>query len=117
LQIKTHSHDINSTFYFSLCSEVGKVIGGTKGNKILEYVSGAPNKATVVDEVPNIFDYDQLTKYGYGVSLSVALEVLVPENIRFSPCLCLIAFGDTHYGRRGAVGNVQTDGYGASSSP
>jgi hypothetical protein len=68
IQSKTHNHAINSSSYFSFCSEVGKVIGGTKGNKILEYVSGAPNKAIVVDEVPNVFDYDQLTKYGYGVS-------------------------------------------------
>lgn len=48
--------------------EVGKVIGGTKGNKILEYVSGAPNKAFVIEDEPEIFDYDQLTKYGYDVS-------------------------------------------------
>ena len=47
-------------------SEVGRVIGGTKGNAILEYVSGAPNKAQVIDEVPDIFDYNQLAKYGYS---------------------------------------------------
>lgn len=47
-------------------SEVGKVIGGTKGNAILEYVSGAPNKAIVIDEVPDIFDYTELAKYGYS---------------------------------------------------
>ena len=47
--------------------EKGKVIGGTKGNKILEYVSGAPNKEQVIDQAPNVFDYDELTKYGYGV--------------------------------------------------
>jgi len=41
-------------------------VGGTKGNKILEYVSGAPNKATVLEEPPNPLDYDELTKYGYG---------------------------------------------------
>jgi hypothetical protein len=46
--------------------QIGKVIGGTKGNKILEYVSGAPNKAVVTVESPNPFDYDELTKYGYG---------------------------------------------------
>jgi hypothetical protein len=48
--------------------EVGKVIGGTKGNAILNYVSGAPNKETIIQEAPNVFDYDELTKYGYGVS-------------------------------------------------
>lgn len=47
-------------------SEIGKVVGGTKGNLILEYVSAAPNKATVTEEPPNPLDYDELTKYGYG---------------------------------------------------
>mmetsp|Transcript_18823 Transcript_18823/g.23098 ORF Transcript_18823/g.23098 Transcript_18823/m.23098 type:complete len:405 (-) Transcript_18823:29-1243(-) len=47
-------------------SEVGKVIGGTKGNIVLEYVSGAPNKPQVIDEVPDIFDYTELAKYGYS---------------------------------------------------
>lgn len=47
-------------------SEVGKVIGGTKGNAILEYVSGAPNKAFVIDEAPDIFDYSELVKYGFS---------------------------------------------------
>lgn len=46
--------------------EVGKVVGGTKGNLVLEYVSGSPNKEFVIEEEPNIFDYDQLSKYGYG---------------------------------------------------
>jgi len=50
-------------------SEVGKVIGGTKGNPVLEYISGAPNKPIVIEDEPNIFDYDQLTKYGYDVSV------------------------------------------------
>ena len=42
------------------------MIGGTRGNAILEYVSGSPNKQRVPDEVPDIFDYDELEKYGYG---------------------------------------------------
>jgi hypothetical protein len=46
------------------------VIGGTKGNFILEYVSGAPNKARINDRIPNVFDYDELTKYGFSVSKS-----------------------------------------------
>ena len=46
--------------------QVGKIIGGTKGNPVLEYVSGAPNKPIVIDEPPNIFDYDELERYGYG---------------------------------------------------
>lgn len=49
-------------------SEVGKVVGGTKGNPVLEYISGAPNKPIVIEDEPNIFDYDQLTKYGFDVS-------------------------------------------------
>lgn len=47
-------------------SEVGRVMGGTKGNKILEYVSGAPNKEVVIEAEPNVFDYDELGKYGFG---------------------------------------------------
>ncbi len=50
----------------TLCSEVGKVIGGTKGNAILEYVSGAPNKAQIIEEAPDIFDYNELSKYGFS---------------------------------------------------
>ncbi|GAX17100.1 hypothetical protein FisN_5Hh486 [Fistulifera solaris] len=45
---------------------VGKTIGGTKGNPILEFVSAAPNKGFVIEAPPNPFDYDELTKYGYG---------------------------------------------------
>jgi hypothetical protein len=51
-----------------MCREKGKVIGGTKGNKVLDYISGAPVKEQVVERIPNVFDYDQLTKYGYSVS-------------------------------------------------
>eukprot|EP00579_Thalassiosira_antarctica_P004423 CAMPEP_0201879360 /NCGR_PEP_ID=MMETSP0902-20130614/10260_1 /ASSEMBLY_ACC=CAM_ASM_000551 /TAXON_ID=420261 /ORGANISM="Thalassiosira antarctica, Strain CCMP982" /LENGTH=378 /DNA_ID=CAMNT_0048407161 /DNA_START=51 /DNA_END=1187 /DNA_ORIENTATION=+ len=47
-------------------AEIGKVIGGTRGNVVLEYVSGSPNKQRVQDEVPDIFDYDELIKYGYA---------------------------------------------------
>ena len=46
--------------------EVGKVIGGTRGNAVLEYISGAPNKQRVNEEIPDIFDYDELTKYGFS---------------------------------------------------
>jgi hypothetical protein len=47
-------------------SEIGKVIGGTRGNVVLEYISGAPNKARVQENAPEIFDYDELEKYGFG---------------------------------------------------
>jgi hypothetical protein len=46
--------------------EVGTVIGGTRGNKVLEFVSGSPNKARIQEEAPDIFDYDELIKYGYS---------------------------------------------------
>lgn len=46
--------------------EVGKVIGGTRGNAVLEYISGSPNKQRVQEDVPDIFDYDELTKYGFS---------------------------------------------------
>lgn len=47
-------------------SELGKVIGGTKGNAVLEFISGAPNKEIVLDELPDVFDYSELGKYGYS---------------------------------------------------
>jgi len=46
--------------------EIGKVVGGTKGNAVLEFVSGAPNKAFVVERAPDALSYGELTKYGYG---------------------------------------------------
>ena len=47
-------------------AEIGKVVGGSKGNAILEYISGAPNKEMRIEDAPNALDYDQLTKYGYS---------------------------------------------------
>jgi hypothetical protein len=44
----------------------GKVVGGTRGNPVLEYISGAPVKEQVIEQAPNVFDYDELTKYGYS---------------------------------------------------
>lgn len=46
--------------------QVGRVVGGTKGNPVLEYISGSPNKEYEIDEAPNAFDYDELGLYGYG---------------------------------------------------
>jgi hypothetical protein len=54
-------------FNSSFVRGLGKVLGGTKGNKVLEYVSGAPVKEFVIERIPNIFDYDELSKYGYAV--------------------------------------------------
>ena len=57
-----------------LISAVGEVIGGTRGNLVLEYVSGSPNKQRVQEEVPDIFDYDELIKYGYSHLVSPIME-------------------------------------------
>jgi len=54
--------------------EVGKVIGGTRGNKVLEYVSGSPNKARFRDVASDVFDYDELEKYGYGRLVTPIME-------------------------------------------
>lgn len=53
---------------------VGKVIGGTKGNAVLEYISGSPNKAYTIEAPPNIFDYDELTKYGFGYLVTPIMD-------------------------------------------
>jgi len=46
-------------------SQVGKVIGGSKGNPVIEFLSVAP-KEIVVDAIPDVFDYNELRKYGFG---------------------------------------------------
>ena len=56
-------------YFFASGSRKGAVVGGTQGNKILDFVSGAPVKETVVDQVPNVFDYDELARYGFGVCI------------------------------------------------
>ena len=44
----------------------GKVVGGTRGNPVLEYVSAAPVKEQIIEQAPNAFDYEELSKYGYS---------------------------------------------------
>jgi hypothetical protein len=44
----------------------GKVVGGTRGNPFLEYVSAAPVKEQIIEQAPNVFDYDELSKYGFS---------------------------------------------------
>jgi hypothetical protein len=61
-------------------SEVGKVVGGTKGNKVLDFISAAPAKERTLEEAPNMFDYSELTKYGYNVS-----------TIQYSSCLSMVS--------------------------
>ena len=56
-------------------SEKGKVVGGTKGNKVLEYISGAPVKEQVLDRVPNVFDYDEITKYGFSELVTPIMQL------------------------------------------
>ena len=54
--------------------EVGKVIGGTRGNIVLEYVSGAPNKQRIQEDAPEIFDYDELIKYNFAHLVTPIME-------------------------------------------
>ena len=56
-------------------SEVGKVIGGTRGNVVLEFVSGAPNKQRIQEEAPDIFDYDEVS-----VHTTCSRSLLFPCN-------------------------------------
>lgn len=58
----------------SLTSNVGKVIGGTKGNAILEFISGSPNKPYTISASSDIFDYDELTKYGFGYLVTPIMD-------------------------------------------
>jgi len=44
----------------------GKIVGGTRGNAVLEFVSGAPVKEQVIERAPDVFDYDELSRYGYS---------------------------------------------------
>lgn len=90
--------------------EIGKIIGGTKGNMILEYVSGSPNKATVTEEPPNPLDYDELTKYGYGSLatrimnaggrlkmyelLGLTLPPVKPKKVKVAPPIVIDRFGE-----------------------
>jgi len=44
----------------------GKVVGGTRNNVVLEYISGAPVKEKMIERAPSVFDYDELSRYGYS---------------------------------------------------
>jgi hypothetical protein len=50
------------------------VIGGTRGNIVLEYISGAPNKQRIQEDAPEIFDYDELIKYGFAHLVTPIME-------------------------------------------
>ena len=42
------------------------MIGGTKGNVVLEYISGAPNKEVTIEEEAHPLDYSELVKYNFS---------------------------------------------------
>jgi len=43
-------------------------------NNKTEYVSGSPNKQRVQEDVPDMFDYDELIKYGYSHLVSPIMK-------------------------------------------
>ncbi|KAL3801125.1 hypothetical protein HJC23_002418 [Cyclotella cryptica] len=55
-------------------AEVGTVIGGTRGNVVLDFVSGSPNKPRLQEEAAGVFDYDELMKYGYSHLVTPIME-------------------------------------------
>jgi hypothetical protein len=61
--------------FYRLHRNIGKIVGGMKGNRILEYVSVSPNKAYEVEDAPNPLDYDELTKYGYGYLVTPIMKM------------------------------------------
>lgn len=69
----------NTEIYSPLTSiidvrDVGKTVGGTRGNVLLDYVSLAPNKGGVVEVPANAFDYSELEKYGYSYLSTPIME-------------------------------------------
>ena len=84
---------------------------------MLEYISGSPNKEGVVEEAANIFDYDELIKYGFAhltapvmqnggrramYSLMDLPEPAIPERItkkKSAPKLVIDRTGETDRAR------------------
>ena len=54
----------------------GKVVGGTRGNAVLEFVSGAPVKEQVIERAPDVFDYDELSRYGYSNLVAPIMDLV-----------------------------------------
>ena len=54
----------------------GKVVGGTRGNAVLEFVSGAPVKEKVIERAPDVFDYDELSRYGYSSLVGPIMDLV-----------------------------------------
>jgi hypothetical protein len=80
---------------------------------VLEYISGAPNKEIVIEDEPNIFDYDQLTKYGFDVSDDILCRKMSWSiSVRGSHAYVCVVSRDTNHECRWTTRNVQTYGYG-----
>eukprot|EP00529_Nitzschia_sp_RCC80_P026335 CAMPEP_0113471228 /NCGR_PEP_ID=MMETSP0014_2-20120614/16868_1 /TAXON_ID=2857 /ORGANISM="Nitzschia sp." /LENGTH=346 /DNA_ID=CAMNT_0000363853 /DNA_START=136 /DNA_END=1176 /DNA_ORIENTATION=- /assembly_acc=CAM_ASM_000159 len=56
-------------------SNESNVVGGTRGNVVLEFVSGAPVKEWVIEQPSNIFDYDELSRYGFSHLVTPIMEL------------------------------------------
>jgi len=52
----------------------GKVVGGTKGNVVLDWVSASPSKPIVIDEERNVFDYEELAEFGFSDLVSPIMD-------------------------------------------
>jgi hypothetical protein len=52
-----------------------KVVGGTRGNAILEFISVSPApERELTTRPPDVFDYDELDKYGYGKLATLMMQ-------------------------------------------
>ncbi|GKY91282.1 hypothetical protein MPSEU_000100700 [Mayamaea pseudoterrestris] len=95
-----------------------RTVGGTKGNLILEYISGAPNVEQIVEEDPNdIFCYAELEKYDFTSLVAPIMEnggrlamyellglpipniIIKPESPQRSSELIIDKRGETDAGR------------------
>jgi hypothetical protein len=52
-----------------------KVVGGTRGNAILDFISVSPApERELTSRPPDVFDYDELDKYGYGKLATLMMQ-------------------------------------------
>jgi hypothetical protein len=52
-----------------------KVVGGTRGNVILEFISVSPAQERELTRPSDVFDYDELAQYGYGRLATQMMQV------------------------------------------
>lgn len=71
--MRVREETLNSGTYIRK-PQKGKVVGGSRGNVILDWVSASPNKATVVEEDNNVFDYEELMEFGYTRLVSPIMD-------------------------------------------